>query len=131
MDCVTPSHSTPIPHGESLDIYQLLNHANSKLELPPGRPLKSHWQYTTRKPVLGESQPNFEYLAAQITRGERRPSPKKPRNLKMDHHQRHADVDVFPPVGFLENTIIGTPQVARSPRPPAQPQSSFIKQMTD
>ena len=34
MDCVTPSHSTPIPHGESLDIMALLDKGR-EAELDP------------------------------------------------------------------------------------------------
>jgi DNA polymerase gamma 1 len=31
VDCITPSHHIPIPHGESLDIYQLLSRSDASL----------------------------------------------------------------------------------------------------
>lgn len=133
MDCVTPSHRTPIPHGESLDIYQLLGHPNSKLEFPISHHPKTTWPYATRIPVLRRSPPNLEYLDAQITKGERRSPSKRTRSLKVDKSQRHADID---PAGWpLEDLTLTTPlpAITRAPRPsrPAQRRSSRIRQVVD
>ena len=81
MDCITPSHGTRIPHGESLDIYQLLARPDAKLgeAVEPGQLLKSKWRYEHRRPVLAGSRPHFDFLDAQITPTERR-SPTKSRS---------------------------------------------------
>jgi hypothetical protein len=133
MDCVTPSHRIPIPHGESLDIYQLLGHPNSKLDSPINHPPKTTWPYATRKPVLGHSHPNLEYLDAQITKGERRAPSKRARGLKVDKSQRHADIG--PTGGLLKDLTLATPvpTITRASRPsrPAQLRSSRIRQVVD
>ena len=73
MDCITPSHPTPIPHGESLDIYQLLALPNAKLDPRECQgPRQAKWRYHARKPVLERHRPSLEYLDAQIIRGERK-----------------------------------------------------------
>lgn len=82
VDCITPSHHIPIPHGESLDIYQLLSRSDARLvstsdNISSARP-KS--RYEPRKRVLEGSRPELEFLDAQITLVERRPSSKKSRS---------------------------------------------------
>ncbi|KAI0851075.1 DNA polymerase family A-domain-containing protein [Daldinia vernicosa] len=77
MDCVTPSHLTPIPPGESLDIMQLLekgdeaklNPATVPAE-PVPKPEKISYQY--RVPVMEElnksqDPTDLSFLKAQIT----------------------------------------------------------------
>lgn len=83
MDCITPSHPTPIPHGTSLDIYQLLALPDAILD--PQAYQSQHqakWRYQVRKPVLERSQPDLAYLDAQISRGERRVSTARSRSSK-------------------------------------------------
>jgi DNA polymerase gamma 1 len=73
MDCITPSHSSPIPHGESLDIISLLSKPSSYLDpkiTPMDPPELSSISYTPRVPVMEtlqstNSSPSF--LKAQIT----------------------------------------------------------------
>lgn len=76
MDCVTPSHSTPIPHGESIDILTLLDKGDAaRLDEtiepdPKYAPKLDGIEYTPREPVMktiqasaGETLP---FLKAQI-----------------------------------------------------------------
>ncbi|KAK6067674.1 DNA polymerase gamma [Seiridium cupressi] len=80
MDCVTPSHSTPIPVGESLDILQLLEKGNQAYLDPSIVPEKfapklNDIPYTPRVPVMeslgdGTSTGDLSFLKAQITNDE-------------------------------------------------------------
>jgi DNA polymerase gamma 1 len=73
MDCITPSHPTPIPHGKSYDIYELLALPDAKLDPETCQnQIRAKWRYHSRKPALERFRPNLEYLDAQITRGERK-----------------------------------------------------------
>lgn len=73
MDCVTPSHPTKIPHGESLDILQLLDRgAQSYLDpsiVPYDAPRLEEIAYTPREPVMAalDNDTNTTFLKAQIT----------------------------------------------------------------
>ena len=71
MDCVTPSHPTKIPHGESLSISQLLERNEAYLDpaIVPHEPLAlDQHTYTTRTSVIAElqEQGSIEFLKAQI-----------------------------------------------------------------
>lgn len=76
MDCITPSHSTPIPFGESLDIVALLEKGKlAKLDPaivpnPKYAPKLEGIEYTPRVPVMqgldNASEQNMEFLKAQI-----------------------------------------------------------------
>ncbi|KAI0199637.1 DNA polymerase gamma [Astrocystis sublimbata] len=77
MDCVTPSHSTPIPVGESLDIQQLLEKGTEAFLDPaivPANhvPKLKDISYTPRIPVMqslamGYDPKDLGFLKAQIT----------------------------------------------------------------
>ncbi|KAL5119649.1 DNA-directed DNA polymerase gamma mip1 [Pleosporales sp. CAS-2024a] len=80
MDCITPSHTTPIPHGESLDILSLLDKGDAARLDPaivpthPPEPQKYASTYTSRIPVmstLGDadaaSPAALAYTKAQIS----------------------------------------------------------------
>lgn len=59
LDCITPSHTTPIPHGESLDIAQLLARGKEAVlddAIVPERhaPRLDHIAYAPRVPVMEE-----------------------------------------------------------------------------
>jgi DNA polymerase gamma 1 len=72
MDCVTPSHPEAIPHGESLNIYDLLLRQEARLD--PSLALNSPhplWHYNSRRPVLSGVSQDWDYLAAQIGAGDR------------------------------------------------------------
>ncbi|KAH8674113.1 DNA polymerase gamma [Xylariales sp. PMI_506] len=78
MDCITPSHSTPIAPGESLDITQLLEKgelAHLDPAIVPARyaPRLDNIPYTPRVPVmesLGDSTAggDLSFIKAQITK---------------------------------------------------------------
>ncbi|CAK7273946.1 DNA-directed DNA polymerase gamma mip1 [Sporothrix epigloea] len=78
MDCITPSHQTAIPPGESLDMQALLEHgADAFLNpaiVPADRaPNFDNIVYTPRKPVMetlreqDKSTTNVAFIRAQIT----------------------------------------------------------------
>jgi DNA polymerase gamma 1 len=73
MDCVTPSHPEKIPHGESLDIQQLLSKgADAYLDpaITPIRPPEvQKYPYTPRATIMSTLKTNTDlaYLKAQIT----------------------------------------------------------------
>ncbi|KAI9829541.1 MAG: DNA-directed DNA polymerase gamma mip1 [Phylliscum demangeonii] len=74
MDCVTPSQPHPIPHGECLNILQLLDKGGvSRLDptIQPLSPLQLDTiPYTPRTPVMQALQNSYDvtFLKAQITR---------------------------------------------------------------
>jgi DNA polymerase gamma 1 len=94
MDCITPSHLTKIPHGESLDIIQLLEKGKlSKLDqaiIPLNPPRLGNIKYTARKPVMEDLENNVDtsFIRAQIT-----PDDKELRDIIRD---RKVIADVQP-----------------------------------
>lgn len=92
MDCVTPSHPNKIPHGESLDINQLLNKGSCALLDPtiqPHQPMSlDGYEYTPQIPMIvrmGEKV-NVDFLKAQITN-----SDKELGNIVRELNKRAAD----------------------------------------
>jgi DNA polymerase gamma 1 len=72
MDCITPSHLTKIPHGESVDITTLLANPASFLDpsiIPTNPPQLESIAYTPRISVMETIQGNYDisFLKAQIT----------------------------------------------------------------
>lgn len=77
MDCVTPSHSTPIPHGESIDILQLLEKGDEAYLDPSIVPASyppnlENIEYTARTPIMEtldakQDPTDLHFLKAQIT----------------------------------------------------------------
>ncbi|THX55745.1 DNA polymerase gamma [Aureobasidium pullulans] len=73
MDCVTPSHTTPIPAGESLDILQLLAKGDQAYLdpniVPKDPPQPQRFDYKDREPVMTSLQRAEApaYLRAQTT----------------------------------------------------------------
>ncbi|KAF2844677.1 DNA polymeras-like protein gamma [Plenodomus tracheiphilus IPT5] len=80
MDCITPSHHTPIPHGESLDIMALLEKGTeAQLDpniTPSNTPTPEKWAnlYKPRTPIMTTlegsdttSPTALAYLKAQIS----------------------------------------------------------------
>ncbi|RFU73422.1 dna polymerase gamma [Trichoderma arundinaceum] len=80
MDCVTPSHPTPIPHGESLDIQTLLDKGTeahldpSTVPNPKYAPRLEDIAYTPRTPIMqtlqGSSKNSIHFIKAQIASDE-------------------------------------------------------------
>ncbi|KAH0335882.1 DNA polymerase gamma, partial [Aureobasidium melanogenum] len=73
MDCITPSHTTPIPPGESLDILQLLAKGEKAYLdpniIPTDPPRPQRFSYADREPVMTSLQKAEApaYLRAQTT----------------------------------------------------------------
>ncbi|PVH73851.1 DNA polymeras-like protein gamma [Cadophora sp. DSE1049] len=72
MDCITPSNHEKIPHGESIDITNLLAKPSSYLDpsiIPTDPPNVASIPYTHRVPVMETLSSNTEinFLKAQIT----------------------------------------------------------------
>jgi DNA polymerase gamma 1 len=72
MDCITPSHHSKIPHGESLDIAALLTKPNALLDpsiTSTNPPRLENISYTPRVPVMEtlSSNTSLSFLKAQIT----------------------------------------------------------------
>jgi DNA polymerase gamma 1 len=72
MDCITPSHPDKIPHGESLDILQLLRKGKAS-QLDPSvvavdPPSPETVAYTPRQPVMEalEANNNITFMRAQV-----------------------------------------------------------------
>lgn len=76
MDCVTPSHPTAIPFGESLDIYSLLARDDGRLGKPERVDPTPRRFYKPRGRVLGTARTDIDFLDAQITPTEQRSSVK-------------------------------------------------------
>ncbi|EAW13126.1 DNA-directed DNA polymerase gamma MIP1 [Aspergillus clavatus NRRL 1] len=77
MDCVTPSHPHKIPHGESLDISQLLK-KNEEAYLDPSivpasAPSPQEYSYTPRESVMAALQATNHpaFIRAQITKDDK------------------------------------------------------------
>lgn len=74
MDCVTPSHPDAIPHGESLDINQLLARGSAACLDPaiiPNDPISlDKFSYVPRPTVMSSLEENtsIDFLKAQIAR---------------------------------------------------------------
>lgn len=73
MDCITPSHPTAIPPGESLDILQLLAKGDAAYldprTVPVDPPKPERFEYVPRTPVMADLIKDNElpYLMAQVT----------------------------------------------------------------
>ncbi|GAP82349.1 putative DNA polymerase gamma [Rosellinia necatrix] len=109
MDCVTPSHSTPIPVGESLDMTQLLekgDHAFLDAAIIPSQhaPRLENIPYTPRVPVMQalaatQAMGDLSFLKAQITNNDQ-----ELRDI-LKHQKKFSD---------------NTPPASSSPRKPRQ-----------
>ncbi|OJJ51007.1 hypothetical protein ASPZODRAFT_155998 [Penicilliopsis zonata CBS 506.65] len=77
MDCVTPSHPHKIPHGESLDISQLLEKGQQALLdpsiVPLSTPTPEKYSYTPRPSVMSslQSSDSSAFIKAQITKDDK------------------------------------------------------------
>ena len=81
MDCITPSHPDKIPHGESLDIVQLLDKGSlaylDPAIVPTHPPNVQKYTYTPRVPVMAAMQSSspsssdLNFLKAQITNNDK------------------------------------------------------------
>lgn len=69
VDCITPSHPNPIPHGRCLDLPQLLEQMDAELRPSDAKPIPvDHIPYEPRTPVMeGFAAMDPLFLRAQIT----------------------------------------------------------------
>ncbi|GAD95190.1 DNA polymerase gamma [Paecilomyces variotii No. 5] len=116
MDCVTPSHPKRIPHGESLDINQILEKGSAAFLDPTVDPLSppspERFSYTPRKSVMSSLQTSNHpaFIKAQITSD--------------DRELREIIKEV------VKGNPTSTSSTTRSRKPstpaPAQPQGAFL-----
>ncbi|KAJ5312570.1 hypothetical protein N7508_003400 [Penicillium antarcticum] len=77
MDCVTPSHPHKIPHGETLDIEQLLGKEQQAFLdpsiTPHSAPTPEKYTYTPRESVMSALQASndIDFIKAQVTKDDK------------------------------------------------------------
>ena len=76
MDCITPSHPHKIPHGETLDISQILDQGQQALLdpsiIPTSPPHPEKYTYTPRESVMSTFEPSdVAFIKAQITKDDK------------------------------------------------------------
>ncbi|CAL5870747.1 uncharacterized protein PFLUO_LOCUS4987 [Penicillium psychrofluorescens] len=77
MDCVTPSHPHKIPHGETLDISQLLDKGSEAFldpsVQPKSPPCPEQYAYTPRESVMSalQASQDIAFIKAQITKDDK------------------------------------------------------------
>jgi DNA polymerase gamma 1 len=77
MDCVTPSHPHKIPHGETLDISQLLDMDREAFLdpsiTPKSPPNPDRYTYTPRESVMSglQASNDVDFIKAQITKDDK------------------------------------------------------------
>ncbi|CAI7593471.1 unnamed protein product [Penicillium glandicola] len=77
MDCVTPSHPHKIPHGETLDITQLLDKGQEAFLdpsiTPQSPPNPEQYPYTPRESVMSafQASSDIDFIKAQITKDDK------------------------------------------------------------
>ncbi|OOQ89442.1 DNA polymerase gamma, mitochondrial [Penicillium brasilianum] len=77
MDCITPSHPHKIPHGETLDISQLLKKNEAAFLdptiAPASPPTPEKYDYTPRESVMSTLQASNDlaFIKAQITKDDK------------------------------------------------------------
>lgn len=77
MDCVTPSHPHKIPHGETLDIEQLLGKEQQAFLdpsiTPHSPPSPEKYPYTPRESVMSALQTSndIDFIKAQVTKDDK------------------------------------------------------------
>ena len=131
MDCITPSHPNKIPHGESLDITQLLAKGEEAWldpsVVPKDGPIDvSKYEYTPRPTVIStlNSSTDLRYLRAQITSDD-----KELRSIikeaEKDESSSSSRSGSAPPRGRRLK-----PKVP-SPPPYAQPQRAVLLEVED
>ena len=108
MDCITPSHHSKIPHGESLDITTLLTKSNALLDpaiTPTNPPALDNIPYVPRVPVMEtlSSNTSLSFLKAQITADDKElreiikeqkpPAPPKPKRVSTSN--KRGDIQPY------------------------------------
>ena len=150
MDCVTPSHPNKIPHGESLDIHQLLKKGReARLDLsivPAEGPIDlSTYPFTPRQTVLStlKSNPDPRYLRAQISGTDKEIAAivkeiqceTQPTKASTAGSESSGDDDsngaVRKPVTAATRGRRPKPKLPPGPPPHAQPQRAILMEVED
>lgn len=115
MDCVTPSHPTKIPHGESLDINQLIEKGDSAYLDPSIKPALApspdSYSYTSRKSVMSAltTSNDIAFIRAQITNDDK--------ELRDIIKEKSATIT---------NSRVSTRQRTTAPKPAGEPQRALL-----
>ena len=126
MDCVTPSHPHKIPHGESLDIGQLLQKGQEAFLdpsiTPESPPSPQQYSYTPRQPAISAIQASDTptFIKAQITSDD-----KELREIIRDAFKTNKS-DVAPPPVTKRSAKTNRDSVIP---PSAQPQRAILMEV--
>ena len=130
MDCVTPSHPNKIPHGESLDINQLLAKGEEAYldpnVVPKDGPIDvSNYKYMPRPSVMStlNSSADVRYLRAQITSDDK--------ELKSIIKETENDKSLSNSKSFSTAPTGRAPKAKVPPPPHAQPQRAVLLEVED
>ena len=127
MDCITPSHPNKIPHGDSLDINQLLS-KGSEAYLDPSieptlAPSPEQYTYTPRKSVMSSlcSSEDPAFIKAQITNDD-----KELREIIKETIKANS-----PPSTSTSNSTTKPrkPRTKSTVQPHSQPQSAMLMEV--
>lgn len=127
MDCVTPSHKTPIPPGESLNIVELLGKGReARLDtavVPQVAPTPERYAYVEREPVMAGMwrEMDLGYLRAQVA------SDAELRDLVMDYKKPQATKE---PTSSKEPATTKKPAVSKASGATAKSSTSRKKEPT-
>ncbi|KUL85081.1 hypothetical protein ZTR_08284 [Talaromyces verruculosus] len=115
MDCVTPSHPIKIPHGESLDINQLIEKGESAYLDPSIKPIlppsPDSYSYTPRKSVMSAlaTTNDIAFIRAQITNDDK--------ELRDIIKEKSATIT---------KSRVSTRQRTTAPKPAGEPQRALL-----
>ena len=130
MDCVTPSHPNKIPHGESLDINQLLAKGEEACldpnVVPKDGPIDvSNYKYMPRASVMStlNSSTDVRYLRAQITSDDK--------ELKSIIKETENDKSLSNSKSISTAPTRRAPKAKVPPPPHAQPQRAVLLEVED
>ena len=119
MDCMTPSHPTKIPHGESVTITQLLNKGSAAYldpNIKPASPINlDQYPYTPRPSVMAElrERTDVDFLKAQIST-----NAKELNDIIKDVTKRAAEKQPASQKITVSKANVGTPRPGTTPQEP-------------
>ena len=108
MDCITPSNSTPIPHGERLDINQLLLIPESKLLNPSQEIDISNFTFEKRESVFSQYNRAYDkdflkyFLKMQVLDTKWKVAAVESEYIKIKREKEFANLDGGTEYGYLD-----------------------------
>ncbi|KAL7816318.1 DNA polymerase gamma [Trichoderma aethiopicum] len=136
MDCITPSHQTPIPHGESLDIQSLLAKGSaahldpSTVPDPKLAPKLDDIPYEPRTPVMrtlqGHAEDHMAFIKAQIADDDQ-----ELLDIAKDLRKINAPPPKAPPKSPPKTRTVSSETPPRYPRQWLTPMDNYIKPITE